>query len=155
MHQRGADVKRCGSRRQRVGHIARFASVRKVPVIIKIDIESHLRSIGDSGPRISRGDGDAGRSVIGAAWRIDNAVVLGATALMAVGVWLHLTEHHEHDHTHEAATHSHLHAHRDGHHDHAHDFDWDENSPHDHVHQHLTVRHKHPHFPDVDHRHAH
>lgn len=78
-----------------------------------------------------------------------------ATALMAVGVWLHLTEHHEHDHTHEAATHSHLHAHRDGHHDHAHDFDWDENAPHDHVHQHLTVRHKHPHFPDVDHRHAH
>ena len=77
-----------------------------------------------------------------------------AAALMGVGVWLHLTEHHEHDHTHEAATHAHAHSH-DEHHDHAHDFAWDGETPHEHVHQHLTVTHKHPHFPDVDHRHAH
>ena len=77
-----------------------------------------------------------------------------AAALMAIGVWLHLTEHHEHDHTHEAATHAHAHSH-DEHHDHAHDFAWDGETPHEHVHQHLTVTHKHPHFPDVDHRHAH
>jgi drug/metabolite transporter (DMT)-like permease len=77
-----------------------------------------------------------------------------AAALMAIGVWLHLTEHHEHDHTHEAATHAHAHSH-DEHHDHAHDFDWDGQTPHEHVHQHVTVTHKHPHFPDVDHRHAH
>ena len=78
-----------------------------------------------------------------------------ATALMAIGVWLHLTEHHEHDHTHEAVTHAHQHAHDDRHHDHAHDFDWDQKAPHEHLHQHVTVTHKHPHFPDVDHRHVH
>lgn len=83
----------------------------------------------------------------------------GAAALMAVGVWLHLTEHHEHDHTHEAVTHAHQHAHDDGHHDHTHDFgfdcDGDQTATHEHAHQHVTVNHKHPHFPDVDHRHVH
>lgn len=78
-----------------------------------------------------------------------------AAALMAAGVWLHLTEHHEHDHTHDAVTHAHQHAHDDEHHDHAHDFDWDQKVPHEHVHRHVTVTHKHPHFPDVDHRHVH
>ncbi len=79
----------------------------------------------------------------------------GAAALMAAGVWLHLTEHHEHDHTHEAATHAHQHVHDDAHHDHAHDFVWDPHVPHEHLHQHAPVTHKHPHFPDVDHRHSH
>lgn len=77
-----------------------------------------------------------------------------AAALMAVGVWLHLTEHHEHDHTHDAVEHAHQHAH-DEHHDHVHDFDWDQKTPHEHLHQHVTLTHKHPHFPDVDHRHMH
>ncbi len=77
-----------------------------------------------------------------------------AAALMAIGVWLHLTEHHEHDHTHEPETHAHLHSH-DEHHDHTHDFDWDPKTPHEHLHQHVTLTHKHPHFPDVDHRHVH
>lgn len=78
-----------------------------------------------------------------------------AAALMGVGVWLHLTEHHEHDHTHDAVTHAHQHAHDDAHHDHAHDFDWNKDAAHEHVHEHFTISHKHPHFPDVDHRHAH
>ncbi len=78
-----------------------------------------------------------------------------AAALMAVGVWLHLTEHHEHDHTHAAIKHAHPHTHDDAHHDHAHDFAWDRQTPHEHLHQHVTVNHKHPHFPDVDHRHVH
>ena len=78
-----------------------------------------------------------------------------AAVLMGVGVWLHLTEHHEHDHTHEAVTHAHSHGHDEEHHDHTHDFSWDRRSPHEHVHEHVTLTHKHPHFPDVDHRHVH
>jgi drug/metabolite transporter (DMT)-like permease len=34
-----------------------------------------------------------------------------AAALMAFGLWLHLTEHHEHDHTHEPLEHMHAHTH--------------------------------------------
>ena len=30
------------------------------------------------------------------------AQLVGAGVLMAIGVWLHLTEHHEHEHVHEA-----------------------------------------------------
>jgi hypothetical protein len=43
-----------------------------------------------------------------------------AGALMALGVWLHLTERHEHDHVHEALEHEHEHTH-DEHHQHTHD----------------------------------
>lgn len=78
-----------------------------------------------------------------------------ASALMAIGVWLHLTEHHEHDHTHEAVTHTHRHVHNDEHHDHGHDFEQNRALPHEHLHEHVKVMHKHPHFPDVDHRHDH
>src|SRR3546814_10476346 len=42
-----------------------------------------------------------------------------AAALMAVGVWLHLSERHEHLHTHEATVHEHWHTH-DEHHQHEH-----------------------------------
>ena len=38
---------------------------------------------------------------------------------MAIGVWLHLTEHHEHEHGHELLTHAHPHVH-DEHHRHQH-----------------------------------
>src|SRR5438045_2850158 len=38
-----------------------------------------------------------------------------AGALMAIGVWLHVTERHEHDHVHEPLTHAHEHVH-DPHH---------------------------------------
>lgn len=77
-----------------------------------------------------------------------------ACALMAFGVWLHLTEQHEHEHTHEPTTHSHVHVH-DEHHQHSHDFDWDGRTSHVHVHRHQAITHKHPHFPDIHHRHVH
>jgi drug/metabolite transporter (DMT)-like permease len=79
-----------------------------------------------------------------------------AGALMAVGVWLHLTERHAHEHVHEALEHAHLHWH-DEHHDHAHD-DREAVSPrepHSHWHAHAPLRHSHRHFPDLHHRHRH
>ena len=77
-----------------------------------------------------------------------------ASALMAFGVWLHLTEHHEHAHTHLPLMHRHAHRH-DAHHQHAHDFTWDPQQSHAHFHEHPTVTHQHPHYPDIHHRHAH
>jgi drug/metabolite transporter (DMT)-like permease len=77
-----------------------------------------------------------------------------AALLMAAGVWLHLTEHHEHPHTHPAVAHRHRHSH-DAHHQHTHDFEWDPQQAHEHFHEHPLVIHSHPHFPDADHRHAH
>ncbi len=77
-----------------------------------------------------------------------------AAALMAFGVWLHMTEHHEHEHTHEPIAHEHLHRH-DEHHQHAHDFPWDGQEPHVHRHRHTPITHKHPHYPDLHHRHTH
>lgn len=77
-----------------------------------------------------------------------------AAGLMAVGVWLHLTERHEHVHTHEPLEHAHPHVH-DVHHQHAHDFEWDGQEPHNHRHRHEALTHKHPHFPDIHHRHGH
>ncbi|MBL8388151.1 MAG: EamA family transporter [Hydrogenophaga sp.] len=77
-----------------------------------------------------------------------------ACGLMALGVWLHLTERHEHEHTHEPMDHSHAHDH-DEHHQHTHDFQWDGQEPHVHEHRHPAMTHKHPHFPDIHHRHVH
>lgn len=77
-----------------------------------------------------------------------------ACALMALGVWLHLTERHEHEHTHEPMEHTHAHVH-DEHHQHEHDFEWDKRVPHVHEHRHQAITHKHPHFPDIHHRHVH
>lgn len=77
-----------------------------------------------------------------------------ASVLMAAGIWLHLTEHHEHEHTHEPLAHAHAHRH-DAHHQHEHDFDWDGEEPHAHPHTHDPVTHKHPHTPDIHHRHTH
>ncbi|HEX7369686.1 MAG TPA: DMT family transporter [Rhodanobacteraceae bacterium] len=77
-----------------------------------------------------------------------------AAAVMAAGVWLHLTEHHEHMHTHEALTHTHSHEH-DAHHQHTHDFDWDGHEPHTHEHTHAPLTHSHPHYPDIHHQHGH
>jgi len=48
-----------------------------------------------------------------------DAVFWAAAALMAVGVWLHVTERHAHEHVHEAAQHEHPHRH-DAHHRHGH-----------------------------------
>lgn len=77
-----------------------------------------------------------------------------AAGLMALGVWLHLTESHTHEHLHEPMDHSHEHVH-DEHHRHEHDFPWDGAEPHGHAHQHATLRHSHAHFPDIHHRHPH
>ena len=78
----------------------------------------------------------------------------GAGALMAVGLWMHLTERHVHLHQHQALTHVHAHVH-DEHHQHAHDFPWDGEEPHTHEHHHAALLHEHPHYPDLHHRHGH
>lgn len=74
-------------------------------------------------------------------------------ALMAIGVWLHLTEAHEHEHEHPVETHEHPHRHDDGHHD-------DHTHPglaadvvHTHPHTHVARVHHHAHGEDVHHRH--
>jgi len=77
-----------------------------------------------------------------------------AAGLMALGVWLHLTEHHEHSHQHEPQEHTHEHVH-DEHHRHAHDVPWDGKEPHVHQHRHGFLSHAHPHYPDLHHRHTH
>ncbi len=80
--------------------------------------------------------------------------LLMAGALMALGVWLHLSERHEHGHNHEALEHEHAHEH-DTHHQHAHDAPIDPDAAHTHRHRHEPMRHDHPHFPDAHHRHGH
>jgi hypothetical protein len=87
-----------------------------------------------------------GQPVTGAFWL--------AAALMGVGVWLHVTEHHEHAHVHEPLRHSHSHEHNE-HHKHEHGEGWDGTEPHVHEHQHEPLRHYHPHFPDIHHQHRH
>jgi drug/metabolite transporter (DMT)-like permease len=77
-----------------------------------------------------------------------------AAACMGLGVWLHVTEHHEHEHVHEPLAHAHAHMH-DEHHQHEHDFKWDGSEPHSHEHAHGWLRHRHAHFPDIHHRHGH
>ncbi len=74
-------------------------------------------------------------------------------ALMAVGVYLHLTESHDHAHEHPALTHDHPHRHDDGHHDdHAH-ADLPPGAVHAHEHRHEPRAHEHAHGEDVHHRH--
>jgi drug/metabolite transporter (DMT)-like permease len=77
-----------------------------------------------------------------------------AAALMALGVWLHLTERHSHDHTHEAITHDHWHVH-DEHHQHEHAEPVAVGARHRHPHTHEAIAHAHEHYPDVHHRHEH
>jgi len=77
-----------------------------------------------------------------------------AAALMALGVWLHISERHRHAHLHEPLAHDHEHVH-DEHHRHEHSFPWDGKEPHSHAHQHGPLAHTHPHHPDLHHRHRH
>lgn len=77
-----------------------------------------------------------------------------AAALMALGVWLHISERHRHAHAHEPLAHDHEHVH-DEHHHHEHPFPWDGKEPHTHAHQHGALAHTHPHHPDLHHRHRH
>ena len=79
--------------------------------------------------------------------------LLVAGALMALGVWLHLSEQHGHLHVHEAMEHVHEHDH-DAHHLH---HAQGETPPeqHTHRHRHVALGHSHEHFPDEHHRHPH
>lgn len=77
-----------------------------------------------------------------------------AAVLMAIGVWLHVTEHHEHPHVHEALAHAHVHTH-DLHHQHAHAPSDPVAAPHAHWHEHDALEHSHAHTPDEHHRHRH
>jgi drug/metabolite transporter (DMT)-like permease len=83
-----------------------------------------------------------------------NAAFWVAAGLMALGVWLHLTERHAHDHVHEPMEHAHEHVH-DAHHQHEHGAAWDGREPHAHPHRHRRLAHSHPHYPDLHHRHGH
>jgi len=80
--------------------------------------------------------------------------LLIAGFLMAAGVWLHVTEHHEHEHVHEPMEHAHPHIH-DAHHQHEHDPNDPLGEPHTHVHRHMRLKHTHPHVPDMHHTHEH
>ena len=80
--------------------------------------------------------------------------LVAAGALMAFGLWLHLTERHEHEHAHEALEHEHRHTH-DAHHKHSHLPSDPQGEPHSHWHQHKPLVHRHPHYPDLHHRHGH
>ena len=77
-----------------------------------------------------------------------------AAALMACGVWLHLTERHEHLHDHLPMEHIHEHQH-DAHHRHAHEEPLAPGVRHTHRHKHDRLTHSHPHYPDSHHRHDH
>jgi drug/metabolite transporter (DMT)-like permease len=80
--------------------------------------------------------------------------LIAAAALMAAGIWLHLTEDHEHEHTHELLEHEHEHAH-DAHHQHEHVGRVAKGVAHTHKHRHAAISHTHAHFPDAHHRHEH
>lgn len=90
-------------------------------------------------------------------WRepVTPMLVVGGT-LMALGVWLHVTEWHEHEHIHEVLEHEHMHVH-DEHHQHEHgpkDYPiGGSDKPHSHWHRHEPLAHTHPHYPDIHHRH--
>ncbi|CAN4268390.1 RhaT Permeases of the drug/metabolite transporter (DMT) superfamily [Methylophilaceae bacterium] len=77
-----------------------------------------------------------------------------AGLLMAAGIWLHLSEHHEHLHMHTEMEHEHEHGH-DEHHLHTHESIEEMTLTHTHKHSHTTMRHSHPHYPDSHHQHGH
>ena len=80
--------------------------------------------------------------------------LLAACLLMALGVWLHLSEQHEHEHVHEPMEHAHPHVH-DAHHQHEHGPKDPPGEPHTHAHRHDRLTHKHAHVPDMHHHHKH
>jgi hypothetical protein len=82
------------------------------------------------------------------------AQLLVAAGLMAIGVWLHITEHHEHFHVHDSIAHDHAHTH-DEHHQHEHGPLDPLGEPHTHSHRHAPLAHAHHHMPDEHHRHRH
>lgn len=74
-------------------------------------------------------------------------------ALMALGVYLHVTEEHGHLHGHDATEHEHAHRHDDAHHDHPHGAV--PARAHSHIHEHVSMHHSHPHAADLHHVHDH
>jgi drug/metabolite transporter (DMT)-like permease len=90
-------------------------------------------------------------AILGEPFSLQLAVAGG---LMAAGVWLHLSEHHEHEHLHAPMTHAHPHTH-DEHHRHQHSPGDPPGEPHTHVHAHGRFRHAHAHVPDMHHLHRH
>ena len=74
-----------------------------------------------------------------------------AGMLMAVGVWLHLSERHDHEHQHAAIEHSHEHSHEE-HHQHPHESFCAPGVRHAHRHRHESMVHTHAHYPDAHHR---
>ena len=77
-----------------------------------------------------------------------------AALLMGIGLWLHITEHHEHLHEHPVQEHEHMHTH-DAHHRHEHGTNVASGEPHAHRHTHAPLIHGHPHYPDLHHQHGH
>jgi drug/metabolite transporter (DMT)-like permease len=89
---------------------------------------------------------------VGIGDRIASGWTVGAASLFALGVYLHVTEHHAHSHAHAAVDHDHPHRHDDGHHsDHSHDPPFV--GEHSHAHHHDTLEHEHEHAPDLHHDH--
>ncbi|MGH7271246.1 MAG: EamA family transporter, partial [Polyangiaceae bacterium] len=72
-------------------------------------------------------------------------VDLGAGALFALAVYLHMTEKHRHLHAHAPLEHEHAHRHDDGHHAHVHDEHVE--GVHSHSHRHEPQTHSHPQRP--------
>lgn len=81
-------------------------------------------------------------------------LLLVSGALMALGLWLHVSERHDHEHIHDPLEHEHRHRH-DAHHQHEHGPEIVAGDPHTHWHRHAALAHRHPHYPDLHHRHAH
>jgi drug/metabolite transporter (DMT)-like permease len=81
------------------------------------------------------------------------SLAIGAAALFALGVYLHISETHGHRHLHQPTEHEHMHRHDDGHHTHTHDPLFA--GEHSHPHRHDRVEHEHEHAPDVHHAHEH
>ena len=80
--------------------------------------------------------------------------LLTAATLMAIGLWLHLTEKHIHLHVHSAVDHEHEHTH-DAHHQHEHSYPVKPGTVHTHLHHHEPMTHSHEHYPDAHHQHEH
>jgi len=81
-------------------------------------------------------------------------ILIMAGLLMAIGIWLHLSEHHQHFHVHSEMEHEHEHSH-DEHHNHIHDDPALMEVIHSHPHVHSPIQHEHAHFPDAHHHHQH
>jgi drug/metabolite transporter (DMT)-like permease len=84
---------------------------------------------------------------------VNQRLIVGGI-LMAIGLWLHLTEKHVHLHTHAAFDHDHEHTH-DEHHQHEHPFPVLPGTTHSHPHHHEPATHTHEHYPDSHHQHEH